>query len=196
MNTLKIEDHSVILNGEKYTVENHDPGILDIKKVQEHMEGLDHFMGVWFVKDCSAYVFHSENPDRNKGHKDYCVLKYQYNPMTERRDIVVMGYDQDKMTEMSTQGAIACHHCKTIIWSLYRHDYHYCRCLPENTDRVGSEAELTEEEITKLRKQACSIDGGMDYMRSSPGSDCSYLSINHLTQEIILPEEKGEQNVG
>jgi hypothetical protein len=195
MTTLKIENNKVMINGEKYTVENHNPEKIDPVKVLEHLD-TDEFVGVWFVKDCQGYVFHSKNPDRSKSHKDYCIVKYRYNAMTEKYDMVIMGYDTDDMNKMSTQGAVACHHCKTVIWSLHRHDYHYCKCLPNETDRVGKENILSEEEITKLRKQACSIDGGMDYMRGSPGSDCTYMSINHLTKEIILSEEKGEENVG
>jgi len=165
MQTKDLTDYALI-DGEEYYVENHDPHVIDKDKALEHLEGDVEYVGYWFVKDAKGYVFHAKNPDRSKGHKDYVVIKYVYNYMMDDYDFYIAGYDRAEMEERSIQVGQACRHCKTVIWSLSRHDYHSCRCKKDGD-------------------QVC-IDGGTDYYRLAFGknSDSFPVTVNHLTKTI------------
>jgi len=163
----------VLINGEEYYVENHDPHYLDKDKIAKRLEGNLQYIGYWWVKDAWGYVFRDSEPDRSKGYKDYVVIKHVYSPNTHRNDIYIAGYDEKQMQERSVQTGILCRRCKTIIWSLHRHDYHSCQCQSEDNSSV-------------------SIDGGMDYTRSSysENTDACMVRINHLTRTITRCEKK------
>jgi aldehyde:ferredoxin oxidoreductase len=172
------------IDGEPYLVENHQPEGMFAIPLEEVAEKLFkdsevEFMGYWYVKDAPAFVWHSKNPNRELGHKDYVVLKHRYNPMLENNDMVIMGYDQEDMEKLSVKEAAACHNCNTVCWSLTRHDYHACRCKEDD-------------------KQIY-VDGGSDYMRMSFGNQALYsmVTINFLTKQITkLKREAGEGGKG
>lgn len=161
-----IKTDAVLIDNEEYYVENHDPGVINIQKAINTFDGDLSYVGYWFVKDAPAYVFHSANPDVSKGHKEYLCIKHVYDYFQQQQKIVLMGYTREQMEEMSVQAGTACRHCKTIIWSLTRHDYHGCRC--EEKDK------------------SVAIDGGMSYFRKTFGNECDCFSVtvNHLTRTI------------
>lgn len=164
---MKNLENYVCIDGEDYYVEDHDPHIIHKDKAIEQLEGDLEYVGHWFVKDAKAYVFHALNPNRSKGHKDYVALKYIYSAGIESYDVVIMGYDHDDMLALSVQDGMLCNKCKTIVWSLYTHDYHGCRCK-DNDERLM-------------------VDGGMSYMRGRFGKNhegCFMVKINHLTRMI------------
>lgn len=169
----------VEINGEPYLVEDHQPkGFFQIplEEVAQKLfkESEVEFMGYWYVKDAPAFVWHSKNPNRDLGHKDYVCLKHRYNPMTESSDMVIMGYDLEDMKELSIKEAVVCHNCKTVCWSLTRHDFHACRC-------EESEA------------QVC-VDGGSDYLKISYGKDANYevLYLDFLTKMVTKPKKEND----
>ena len=162
----------VLIEGEEYYVENHDPHIVDKQKLMDRLEGDLTYIGYWFVKDAKGYVFHCSNPDRSKGYKDYVILKYQYNYIVDDYDFYICGYDQEEMEQLSYQTGLACRKCKTVIWSLYRHDYHGCRCEDKH--------------------DGVCVDGGMDYFRCSHGNNSNSLAVrvDHLKKQITRPKRK------
>ncbi len=161
----------VLIDGEEYYVENHDPHFIDKDKAMEHLDGDLEYIGYWWVKDAKGYVFKDKNPDRSKNHKDYVVLKHVYNYHRDKYDVYVAGYDEAPMEERSIQSGLACKKCKTVVWSLDRHDYHGCQCKKEDDSMV------------------C-VDGGMDYIRTafSGNSECISVIINHRTRQISRPK--------
>lgn len=180
---MKDKKDYVLIHGEEFYVENHDPGFIkDLKAVEESLFKKDEveYLGYWYVKDAPGYVWHSKNPNRDLGHKDYVILKHRYNPITEQNDFVIMGYDREDMIPLSTKSAAACQHCKVICWSLTRHDYHACHCEDKE-------------------KQIC-VDGGSDYMRMSFGSkaiwqDVDLDFINKMVNNKTKKRSKHERKV-
>jgi hypothetical protein len=168
---MKFKPNHVLIDGQEYEVENHEMELMPGKTPQDVADafgvaGNSVYLGYWYVRDCSAFVFHVPDHDISLGHKEYVALKYRYNHLTQRGDWFIAGYDKDQIQERSKQGAAICHHCKKVCWSLYRHDYHACGC--EDKD-----------------KQIC-VDGGTSYMRMSMGKKANYdiITINHLTKQL------------
>lgn len=168
-------DH-VLIDGEEYLVENHDPNLFtkpidEVAMLLFKTKDIE-FKGYWYVKDAPAYVWYQENPNRELGHKDYVVLKHKYNAMLEKQDMVIMGYDTEEMKQLSIKDAVLCYHCKTVCWSLSRHDYHACRC------KDG-------------QKQIC-VDGGSDYLKMSFGKNANYevVSLDFINKMVNKPKKE------
>lgn len=159
-------DSYALIEDDEFYVENHDPHIIDINAAKDHLEGDVEYVGYWYVYDAAGYVFKCNNPDRSKGHKDYVILKHRYNPYAEKQDLIVCGYDQKRMEEISTQSGLVCRHCNTVIWSLNTHDYHGCNCTDDNKVVI--------------------VDGGMDYTRTmvSDKSDFMVVRVDHLNKQL------------
>lgn len=166
----------VLINGEEYLVENHDPKLfskpLDEVAMMLFKNDTLEYKGYWYVKDAPAYVWYSPNPNRDLGHKDYVCLKHRYNPIAEKQDMVIMGYDLEDMKKLSVKDAVVCHHCKTVCWSLTRHDFHACRCENE-------------------KEQVC-VDGGSDYLKISFGDESHYdvVSLDFLSKMVNKPKKE------
>jgi hypothetical protein len=168
---MKFKPNHVLIHGEEYEVENHEIELnkdVEPKDVAEafNIPGSPKYIGYWFVKDASAFVYHVPDHDVSQGHKEYIAIKSRWNHLTMQRDWFIAGYNLGDMQERSKQGAAICHNCKKVCWSLYRHDYHACSCKEDN-------------------KQIC-VDGGTSYMRMSMGKEANYemVTINHLTRKL------------
>ena len=122
------------------------------------MEGDLSYIGDWQVKGARCSVYCAANPNREKGHKDYVLLyKKGYT-------LYVSGIDKKEMAGECTQPAVHCLNCDDVIWSVHRHDFHYCSC------------------------ESVFIDGGKDYLRCgfNEGSKCDSGVLNHLTRTFEI----------
>jgi hypothetical protein len=98
-------------------------------------------------------VYHSANPDRLKGHKDYMLLAFD-----SAFGGVVSGMDAAKMEEHRKQQGIICLACKDVIYSVMRHDFRHCEC------------------------GMVSVDGGKDYLKIG-GTGYKVVEIDLLKGE-------------
>lgn len=98
-------------------------------------------------------VYHAANPDTSKGHKEYMLLQ------VEGKQGRVIGRTAEQMEPWWKQDAIQCELCKDVVFSINRHDMHYCEC------------------------GACFIDGGREYCRRTVTSTIEG-SYHHLTKEF------------
>lgn len=66
-------------------------------------------------------------------------------------------------------GAVHCLRCDDVIWSKYRHDFHYCSC------------------------GACFVDGGRDYFRAgySDGVGVEFGRLVLATGEFVAGDPEG-----
>jgi hypothetical protein len=63
-------------------------------------------------------VYHSSNPDRSKGHKDYVMLTSEY----------VSGRDKEEFEKICNVTGIYCIGCEEVVYSPNRHGMIYCEC--------------------------------------------------------------------
>lgn len=95
-------------------------------------------------------VFYDENPDREKGHKNYILLHIS------KPNLIVRGMDKKEIEKFRYQPAAHCKECDTVIYSANRHHYNSCECPNETI-----------------------IDGGKDYTRWG-AKDMSKASLGNL----------------
>jgi len=112
---------------------------LDHAMVRKKFSGDVHFINDFCVRGnyFPCAVYHAKNPNRELGHKDYMLLYRDAN-----NQWFVSGMSAEDMEKERTTDAVQCGECGQVIYSVYRHDMHYCKC------------------------GACFIDGGKDYVRS------------------------------
>lgn len=111
---------------------------LDHNAVTKKFEGNPTYVGdVCLNLGHPVAVYHSKNPNRAKGHKDYMLISI------DSRGGVVMGMDKAEMETHSIHEAVHCLKCNTVLYSVHRHHNNSCGC-PNDTF----------------------IDGGKDYTRS------------------------------
>jgi hypothetical protein len=82
-------------------------------------------------------VYSVANPNREKGHKDYLLLWVSLGI------VLVGGIDKDEMEKWRYQNGVECLKCGDVLYSVYCHDFHTCKC--------GKVA----------------VDGGRDYLKIS-----------------------------
>ena len=106
--------------------------------VMEHFEGDFTYVGTFCVKDeyTPRAVYFNSKPNRTKLHKDYMTLQGQGSKATH-----VSGIDKKDMEEWRYQDGLLCKKCGDLVYSINRHDCHWCKC------------------------KKCAIDGGRDYSR-------------------------------
>lgn len=73
-------------------------------------------------------VYKVENPNREKGHKDYLLLQINYHPEIGAKRLLVRGMDQHEINKHRYQTAIRCKRCQDVIYSVMRHSMQYCNC--------------------------------------------------------------------
>lgn len=113
--------------------------------------------------DCKSYtplaVFHAANPDRDKGHQDYCCL------FMKNGTVYVTGRSIEEVEAFATRAALHCPDCDRVIYSMYRHNMQHCGC-----------------------HNACFIDGGSDYARYSTGKNGNaVIGIVNLLTKTFKP---------
>lgn len=130
-------------------------------------KALERFKGTKFIgefclvgKSIPVAVYYSANPDRSKGHTDYFFL---FQRKFDGKDhVVISGLNAKEMEEHRYQDAIHCLKCDEVIYSKYRHDFHYCTC--------GSVA----------------IDGGRDYTKITGNQeDFETVILDLLKMKVI-----------
>lgn len=101
-------------------------------------------------------VYHSKNPNRDKGHKDYMLL------YLKGQQLYVAGMDLEEISKFKDQDAIHCHNCDDVVYSVMRHDMRSCSC------------------------EKVSIDGGNDYTKVTrePNALYTIVSVDLLTGNI------------
>lgn len=122
------------------------------------MLGATRFLGEFCI--CGSYapvaMYYSKNPDTSKGHKQFPYL-------TMRHNILFVGaLDKKEFEKFRYQQAAHCKKCDEVIYSKYRHDFHYCSC------------------------DSVSIDGGRDYLKILHEDDAIYeiVDIDFFTGKI------------
>jgi hypothetical protein len=108
---------------------------LSHERVSEKFEGSPKYVGYVSIEGRPYAAYHSENPNRQKGHKDFILLTYGSEQGW------VIGMDSEEMKKHSKHSGILCLECGTALYSLHRHHYHDCGC-----------------------PNKASVDGGLDYL--------------------------------
>jgi len=108
-------------------------------------------------------VFHNAKPNRKKGHKDYLLIYSRYDPRADKSQWFLAGMDSKEMEEERYQDALHCLKCDDVVYSLYQHDCHPCKC------------------------GACEIDGGKLYnsINGHP-EDYELVKIDLLNDGIVV----------
>jgi hypothetical protein len=116
---------------------------LDHEKIKGMFEGDPKYIGTFCVKDeyHPSAVYHSANPNRAKGHKDYMLLTKQMLPTGPQW--YVRGMDAAEIEQYRYQDGLHCLDCDDLVYSVMRHDNRSCKC------------------------GAIAVDGGRDYSRHS-----------------------------
>ena len=90
-------------------------------------------------------VYHNTKPNREKGHKDFFLLK-TYVQTDGKKGLVISGISAEEFQKFRYVDAIRCDKCGDEVFSSFRHDYHSCKC------------------------GECFIDGGISYTKfGGPG---------------------------
>ena len=107
------------------------------KAVNKRFEGGLTYINDFCVNDeyRPVAVYKVDNPNREKGHKDYILLQ------TDDQTLLIRGMDKEEIEKYRYQKAIKCTNCNDVIYSVMRHDYRSCEC------------------------GAVTIDGGRDYVK-------------------------------
>jgi hypothetical protein len=133
---------------------NHD-------KVKVKFEGFPEFQNEFCVRDRDypVAVYRVNNPNREKGHKDYLLL--WTDPIFNTT--VLSGMDKEEMEKERYQNALHCLECDEVMYSVYIHHYAVCSC--------GN----------------VSIDGGKSYSHTTvkDASKCKPVKIDLLTLEVV-----------
>jgi len=134
---------------------------LNYAKVCEKLEGDITFVNEFCVNGeyDPVAVFHSKNPDKSKGHKEYILIQSSFPVGT----VIIRGMTKEEIIKYSTQLGIYCSQCDDVIYSVYRHHYHSCSC------------------------GKTSVDGGKEYFKVS-GNNPQSVIINLLTDEMEILE--------
>ena len=105
------------------------------------------------------------NPNLEKKHKPYCYL------VAQNEQILIGGITEEQMEEERYQTGTYCKHCKTVIYSVMRHDYRACKC--------------------KDNEKQIHVDGGKDYFKFSWGKEASYdfVKIDFKTGQIEITDD-------
>lgn len=130
------------------------------EQVDKHFEGGLTFLNEFCVKGeyQPVAVYRVAKPNTKKGHKRYMLLQLQYDPITgEKAGGLVRGMTEAQMREERFQEAVACNHCKAVIFSMNRHDMHPCNC--------------------KSKTKAVWVDGGKDYLKLMFGKKSDYKAV-------------------
>jgi hypothetical protein len=150
---------------------------LNHEKVREKFEGNPVFLNYFCVKGNyqPSAVYHSLNPNREKGHKDYMLLtKFD-------EQWYVSGMSEKEMQKERYQDGILCLSCNTVLYSVNRHHFHKCGCENETF-----------------------VDGGKDYMRygAMDISKTEIVKLDLVSNEVLnrktmklLYKEKKKKNV-
>lgn len=142
----------------------------DNEKVNEYFEGDLTFVNEFCVNGEyePVAVYRSANPNLEKGHKKYLLLKIEAVNIgfiyQKKKKTLVRGMTEEEIEPFRYQSAIHCLKCDTVIYSKYRHDFHYCKC--------GS----------------VSVDGGKDYFKVGYRTDDAKYKI--ITLDLLTNEEK------
>jgi len=139
----------MIFNKEKYNFYCYN-----MDKICEKMEGDLIYLNTFSIGYYNPSAFFlNKNPNKAKNHKDIMML-FDNNGIT-----YVSGMTMDKFDKYRYQNGIYCKNCDEFIYSVYRHDFRYCKC------------------------GKCFVDGGRDYLRCG-GEDFGTAKIDFLTDEI------------
>lgn len=136
--------------------------------VAKHFEGSPEFvnyMNVGKDGDLVAAVYHSKNPNREKGHKEFMLLWKYYDHAADRDKLMVSGMELAQLKKHAKVSGVACLKCNTAMWSLDRHHYHGCGCSNEAI-----------------------VDGGKDYLKygAKDMSNVALVSINLMTDKVSV----------
>jgi hypothetical protein len=63
-----------------------------------------------------------------------------------------------------SRNALRCNHCNTVIESVHRHDFVWCKCLPDSSTRVFT-------------------DGGLDYVRRGCGEHANFTDLCEFVED-------------
>ena len=137
--------------------------------IKKKFEGDLTYCGTFSIKSnvSGSYVvwavYHSKNPNREKGHKDYMLLGlFDVNSISgKEKKVYVSGRDAKEMELERYQPGKYCPKCKDLIYSVDRHDYRTCKC------------------------GECSVDGGKDYFRCSQAGET--VTIDLIEGETTVP---------
>ena len=139
-------------------------------KVLKKFEGDLSYCGTFSIKDKKGNyhvwaVYHSKNPNKEKGHKDYMLLALESMNFitgdTKNRRLLVSGLSSEDMEKERYQLGKYCPDCKELIYSVERHDYRNCKC------------------------GKCSVDGGKDYYKFSVYGKT--INIDLITGKEYVP---------
>lgn len=112
----------------------------NISKACEHLGGAKaevSYIGTVDGPKGTIALFHSKNPDRSRGHKNY--------PFLFTRDTRLFVGAFDDMQDLNWQSGILCHNCKTAIYSCNRRDYRSCKCGKCHVDGGKSYLKISGE---------------------------------------------------
>lgn len=139
-----------------YKIKNDNFHCFNHDLVAESFEGNPKYLGYICLDNHTVAVYHTSTPNREKGHKEYVLLWSTWNPVIEKRGLMVGGMELAEFKKHSKHSAVLCLECNTVLYSLNRHHYHGCGCKNNTT-----------------------VDGGKDYLRMG-GKDMTRILTGTL----------------
>ena len=143
---------------------------LDHEAVNEKFKGDLTYLGdIVFIGQYSPWaLYHSANPDRNLGHKEFMLLS-----VSEDGGYVSGREKEDFKIKERFKNLVHCKTCGDAIYSCMRHDFSTCTC--------GN----------------VSVDGGIDYFKMSwdTGAEYEVLTLDILTGKTYTDEEIKELDI-
>lgn len=103
-------------------------------------------------------IYHAKKPDLKKKHKHYLGLFLDVN-----NTLWVAGFTKEELKQYVKQEGVYCPECDTVVYSVNRNDFRYCKC-----------------------KQVF-VDGGRDYLKRSAQGIA--VMIDHKTGTAIPKSE-------
>lgn len=140
---------------------------IDPEKAEKYFEGDLTYIGEFSVSlNVLGYypcmVFKDAKPNRKKNHKDYLILYKITSPLDAAPRYMISGKSINEIEKCRYQAGVHCLECDTVVYSVSRHDLHYCGCPNE-----------------------AMVDGGKYYLR------CGAKDINKIKLvKIDLLEQK------
>lgn len=136
---------------------------IDHEAVEKHFEGKPRFvnyMNVGYNGDLVVAVYHTDNPNRKKGHREFVLLW-----MNPDGVLMVSGMELEEIEKHAIVTGSLCLDCNKALYSLNRHDFHSCGC-----------------------KNDMFVDGGKDYLRAGAKklARTRHVTINLLTDKITV----------